>query len=144
MGTSNFMIAMAGGVLAASNLIIAKLPRAKEYIDRITPYAGFIGVFMLIWGTYNLLSLPDLVSAIGALPVTAIAAIACVFLMVACGFVLGFGLVSKYVLSKNPVAEAKGERLRTKLAPLSGSLGLGLIACSMWLMLNTFVLKMAI
>jgi hypothetical protein len=144
MGTSNFYIALLGGILCASNLIIARLPRAKEYIDRITPYQGWLGVGMTVWGVINLKDVPAMIKGVGAMPVSMIAAIAMTFLLIACGFILGFGLISKYLLSKNPRAEERGEVLRAKLAPLTGTLGFVLIGCAAWLLLNFYVLKMAI
>lgn len=144
MNTTNFLIALVGGILAASNLIIGRLPQAREYIDKLTPYQGFVGVFMLIWGAYNILVLPELFKAVGSIPVTAIAAIGMIILLMAVGFILGFGLVSKYALSKNAQAAAKGEVLRAKLAPLTGTLGFALMGCAIWLMLNVYVLKMSI
>ena len=38
------IIAILGGILAASSLIIAKKPNAKELIDKLTPYQGWIGL----------------------------------------------------------------------------------------------------
>jgi len=40
------------------------------------------------------------------------------------GFLLGFGLLTKYALSKSPAARARGETIRTKLAPYQGLCGL--------------------
>ena len=37
------LITIAGGILAASALIIARKPNAKELIDKLTPYQGWIG-----------------------------------------------------------------------------------------------------
>ena len=41
------LITIAGGLLAASNLIIARKPNAKDLIDKLTPYQGWIGIVML-------------------------------------------------------------------------------------------------
>ncbi len=38
------LITIAGGILAASALIIARKPNAKQLIDKLTPYQGWIGV----------------------------------------------------------------------------------------------------
>lgn len=140
----NALIALAGGVLAAANLIIGMQPRAKELIDKLTPYQGAIGLGMLAWGAYNLTDLGLFIKLIGHMPVTAIAAIGMILLLIIVGFILGFGLLSKYVLSKNEQAAAKGEQLRAKLAPLTGILGFALIGCALWLLLNAYVLKIAI
>jgi hypothetical protein len=138
------LIALAGGVLAAANLIIGMQPRAKELIDKLTPYQGAIGLGLLAWGAYNLTNLGLYIKLIGAMPVSAIAAIGMVLLLIIVGFILGFGLLSKYVLSRNEQAAAKGEQLRAKLAPLTGILGFARIGCALWLLLNSYVLKIAI
>ncbi len=40
------VILLAGGLLGAANLIVAKKPNAKELIDKLTPYQGWIGVVL--------------------------------------------------------------------------------------------------
>jgi len=49
------LIGIAGGILAASALIIARKPNAKELIDKLTPYQGWIGVVMFGWGIWEIL-----------------------------------------------------------------------------------------
>jgi hypothetical protein len=44
------------------------------------------------------------------------------------GFLLGFGLITKYALDKNPAARARGQQLRARLAPYQGTCGLFAIA----------------
>jgi hypothetical protein len=43
------LITIAGGILAASALIIARKPNAKQLVDKITPYQGWIGIVMFFW-----------------------------------------------------------------------------------------------
>jgi len=140
----NWMIALIGGALAASNLIIGMQPKAKEYLDKLAPYQGFAGIFLVLWGLYNVLDIPDFIKLLGATPVTAIAAIVMVVMMIVVGFILGFGLIAKYALSKNEQAKAKGEAMLAKLAPLTGTFGIALIVATLWLVLNAYVLKMAL
>ena len=49
------LITIAGGILAASSLIIARKPNAKDLIDKITPYQGWIGIVMFFWGVWGTL-----------------------------------------------------------------------------------------
>ena len=49
------LITIAGGILAASALIIARKPNAKELIDKLTPYQGWIGIVMFFWGIWGVL-----------------------------------------------------------------------------------------
>ncbi|HTL32277.1 MAG TPA: hypothetical protein VL326_04090 [Kofleriaceae bacterium] len=46
----NCLLAILGGILATSNIIVAKRPDAKQLIDRLTPYQVFIGVGLVIVG----------------------------------------------------------------------------------------------
>ena len=43
------VLLLAGGLLGAANLIVAKKPNAKELIDKLTPYQGWIGVALVLW-----------------------------------------------------------------------------------------------
>ena len=51
----NALVLIAGGILAASGLIIAKKPDAKQLIDKLMPYQAIIGVVLLALGILNLL-----------------------------------------------------------------------------------------
>jgi hypothetical protein len=46
----NCLLAILGGILATSNIIVAKRPDAKQLIDKLTPYQVFIGVGLVIVG----------------------------------------------------------------------------------------------
>jgi hypothetical protein len=118
------LITIAGGILAASSLIIARKPNARDLIDKLTPFQGWIGIVMFFWGIWETL---DCVRGIGMLAHRPLfwafwTATAAADLIV--GFMLGFGLITKYALSKNPQANAKGQQIRAKLAPLQGTFGL--------------------
>jgi hypothetical protein len=123
MVTIAFLIV--GGIIAASGLIIARKPDAKQLIDKLTPYQGWIGVALFLWGIWDTI---HVVSNIGILFKAKF--LLAVFLLVAVvtelllGFLLGFGLITKYALSKNETALAKGQAIRAKLAPLSGIIGI--------------------
>jgi membrane-bound ClpP family serine protease len=124
------------GILGAASIIAAKKPDAQQLIDKLTPYQGIIGVLNFLWGVYFVLWL-FLHMSVGIrwiiFLVTSVA-------MVLLGFLLGFGLISKYALSKSPEAMKKGEELRGKLAKFIGPLGivgivagvLSLLACFVW------------
>src|SRR5574342_1182562 len=49
------LISIVGGILAASGFIISKKPNAKELIDKLVPYQGWVGVVMLGWGVWELI-----------------------------------------------------------------------------------------
>jgi hypothetical protein len=122
------LITIAGGILAASALIIARKPNAKQLIDKLTPYQGWIGFVMFFWGIWGTFSALKAVALVKAFPVLWTIWLVCGVADLAVGFLLGFGLVSKYALSKSPTALAKGQELRMKLAKYQGAFGLLAIA----------------
>ena len=122
------LITIAGGILAASALIIARKPNAKDLIDKITPYQGWIGIVMFIWGVWGTL---QCVSGIGLLahrPLFWVFWLASSVADLVVGFLLGFGLITKYALGKSAAAQARGQQIRARLAAYQGMFGLLAIA----------------
>ena len=127
------LILLAGGALSASNIIVGKKPNAKELIDKLVPYQGWLGVVMFLYGIYWLIfDFIDFVRVISVYPVTAIVAILVIFCYLILGFLLGFSLISKYALSKNEQAMAKGQEIRAKLAKVQGPMGLVAIVVGLY------------
>ncbi len=122
------LITIAGGILAASALIIARKPDAKALIDKLTPYQGWIGVVMFVWGIFELLSVVRGISLLSAMPLRWVFWLGTGVADFVVGFLLGFGLITKYALSKNPAAEAKGQQIRAKLAVYQGMFGMLAVA----------------
>jgi len=118
------LIPIAGGMIASSNLIVARKPNARELIDKLTPYAGTIGIIMFGWGVWETIMVLTNVGLIGSLPLRWVfwALVAASDLLV--GFLLGFGLITKYTMGSNQQALEKSAALREKLAPYQGALGL--------------------
>jgi len=100
------IIAIIGGIIAASSLIVAKKPNSQELIDKLTPYQGWIGIVLLIW------SIQGILGAIRYFSIIGIATSAVMFIV---GFLLAYGLLSKYLFEKNDTTKEKGLQLRTKL-----------------------------
>jgi|TARA_B110000879_G_C11178127_1_gene517072 hypothetical protein len=106
------IIAIVGGLIAASSLIVSKKPNAKELLDKLTPYQGWIGVVLAFWGLWGTIQLVLNIGSIGLVWIIALAVCVVEFIV---GFLLGYGLISKYLLEKNETAKAKGQELRLKL-----------------------------
>jgi len=126
------------GILASASIIASRKPNAKELIDKLTPYQGWIGVINFLWGIWFTIWL---VLNMGVLlkgaPVRTIVWFANGGSMLLLGFLLGFGLITKYALSKNAAAMEKGQNIRAKLAKFQGPLGLvGIAAGLAGLVLN--------
>ena len=112
---------VAGGILAASSLIVAKKPNAQELIDKLTPYQGWLGIALFVYGIY------DIINGLGYMSVSFIGGLIwliCGVVELVLGFMLGFSLITKYALSKNEQALEKGQAIRAKLAPFQGTLGI--------------------
>jgi len=130
------IIAILGGLIASSSVIIAKKPNAKELIDKITPFQGWIGVVLAIWGLWGVIS--SLLN-IGDLGLNWIIGLAVAVVEFVVGFLLGYGLISKYVLEKNEKAKEKGQALRRKLTNYQIPAGLILLALGVLYLVFFFI-----
>ena len=118
------LITIAGGILAASSLIIARKPNAKELIDKLTPYQGWIGIVMFFWGVWETINAVRHISVLSVAPLLWLFAFASAIADLVVGFLLGFGLITKYTLGSSAVARARGQQIRAKLANYQGVFGL--------------------
>ncbi|MCG8579902.1 MAG: hypothetical protein MI866_08300 [Bacteroidales bacterium] len=120
------------GVLAAPSLLLSKKPNAKELLDKITPFQGWIGLVSCFWGIWGIIQAILSLGLLTSNPIWWITWIAGSVLQASLGFLLGYGMISKLVLSKNEEAKEKGELLLAKLSPLQGKLGLFAIVLGIW------------
>lgn len=118
------VIAISGGIVAASPTIIAKKPNAKELIDKITPYQGWIGIVLTIWSVFDFLELLKHIEHIGLSWVIRLGIVTVEFTV---GFLLSYGLISKSLLEKNETAKQEGQALRSKLSEYQIPAGIILI-----------------
>ena len=114
------------GALAVPGMIIAKRPDAKQILDKITPYQGWIGVILGLYGIYSLIVHWFTSFRLFSLGLRGIVFwllyTVFVFTMIALGFMLGIGVIKSFVKDEN--ARAKMDDLLAKLAPKQGTLGL--------------------
>ena len=134
------LLLIAAGVLAASSLIVKQQPNAKEMIDKLVPFQGIIGIILLLWGIYWLLFavFPLMGGWMRYSPLGGLVFLFACLASIALGFLLGFSLISKYVLSGSADAARRGEDLRLKLAGIQGPLGLAGIVLGVWALINYF------
>lgn len=112
------------GLLAAPSLLLSKKPNAKELLDKITPYQGWIGLIFCFWGIWGIIASILAMGLLSVAPLLWIASVAASAISAILGFILGYGMINKLLLSKNEEAKQKGEALLAKLAPIQGKLGL--------------------
>jgi len=118
------LITIIGGILAASGFIIKRSPNAQQLIDKLTPYQGWIGIVMFGWGVWETLHSVLGISLLGSHPLTWVFWLLSGVADLLVGFLLGFGLITHYALSKNPQAMARGSQIRAKLVGIQSPLGL--------------------
>ncbi len=127
------------GILAVPSLLLSKRPDAKELLDKITPYQGWIGVVFCIWGVWGIIGSILALGLLTTAPIWWVTLTATNVVTALLGFILGYGLIAKYALSKNEEAKKKGEELLAKLAPIQGKLGLAAIALGIWTIVATII-----
>lgn len=126
-------------IIAVPSLILAKKPDAKELLEKVEPYQGWIGLAFCFWGIWGVITAILNIGWLSVWPVWWITLLAGNLIEAILGFMLGFGLINKFFLSKNEAAKAKANQLREKLAPKQGKLGLIGIAVGIWMIVASFV-----
>ena len=117
------IVLLAGGLLGAANLIIARKPDARAMIEKLTPFQGWIGVILFIWGIWDVINVLRSLSLLSAAPFWWLVYLVTALTELALGFLLGYALISKYALGGSPEAMEKGQQLRGQLAKYQGPLG---------------------
>lgn len=115
------------GILAVPSLIVSKKPNAKELIDKIAPFQGWLGLVFCVIGIWGIITSILSIGLLTSAPILWIIALAVALVEACLGFILGYNLIVKYILSKNEAAAAKGEQVLAKLLPLQGKLGIAAI-----------------
>lgn len=118
------LITIVGGILASSGFIISKKPNAKELIDKLVPYTGWVGIVMFVWGVWETIGVLTGIGLLSSFPLRWIFWLMIALADLGVGFLLGFSLISKYALSKNEAAMAKGQQIREKLVKIQAPMGL--------------------
>lgn len=127
------------GLLAVPSLLLSKKPDAQALLDKITPYQGWIGLVFAFWGVWGIISAILNLGWLTTFPIYWITFLLVSVVEAALGFILGYGLIVKYVLSKNETAAEKGAQLLAKLAPLQGKLGIAAIVLGIWYFVSYFI-----
>lgn len=127
-------------IIAVPSLLLSKKPNAKELLDKIAPYQGWIGLAFCFWGIWGIIQTVLNIGLLSSYPIWWVTMLASNIVEAVLGFILGYGMISKLVLSKNEKAKEKGEKLLAKLAPIQGKLGLAGIAIGVWVIIASFIL----
>jgi hypothetical protein len=108
------ILILLGGILAASSLILSKSPNAKDMIAKIVPYQGLIGVGLLGYGVYDLITSLSVLSNFFKFkpPMFCLMMLGWYFGSIILGLILGTPLIAKYAGGGN---EEKLVNLQKKL-----------------------------
>jgi hypothetical protein len=120
------------GLMAAPSLLLSKKPNAKELLDKLTPYQGWIGLVFAFWGVWGIINAILNIGLLTDFPIWWATWMAASVIEAVLGFLLGYGMISKLLLSKNETAKAKAEELLAKLAPMQGKFGLFGVVVGIW------------
>ncbi|WP_435315198.1 hypothetical protein [Cellulophaga fucicola] len=126
-------------ILAVPSLLLSKKPNAKELLEKFEPYQGWIGMVFCFWGIWGIVSAVLTIGWLSTWPILWITYLVGNIVTAALGFMLGYGLINKYVLSKNEAAKAKAEVMRAKIAPKQGKLGLIGLVLGAWMIVSSFL-----
>ncbi len=130
-------------IIAVPSLLLSKKPNAKELLEKIEPYQGWIGLVFCFWGIWGIISAVLNVGWLSVAPILWVTYLVGNLLSALLGFMLGIGLMNKLFLSKNEAAKEKAEELRAKIAPKQGKLGIMGLAVGAWMIIASFLYTIA-
>ena len=115
-------IAIVAGLLAASSIVIQKLPDSAELINKIKPYEGYIGAASLVMGFITLFSFSyimktNLINIVGTF--------SCIASCIIMGFLMGYPVLQDLFLDEmSEESRNKSKKLYEKLTPYKVTSGL--------------------
>lgn len=126
-------------IIAVPSLVLSKKPNAKELLEKIEPYQGWIGLVFCILGVWGIIGSVLNLGWLTTAPIWWVTLAAGSLVQATLGFMLGSGLMNKLFMGKNPEAQKKAEELRAKIAPKQGKLGVLGIAVGAWMIVASFL-----
>jgi hypothetical protein len=123
------------GVLAAASWIVSKSPNAKQAIDKMVPFQGFLGVALLAIGIVDLIRWLDVIKhAFKGGVLFGLTFWGAVLTAIVLGFLLGMPQIAKWIPGDSP-AETKALEMQKKLGVYSTIVGFLGIAFGVLLLL---------
>jgi hypothetical protein len=136
------LLLIIAGALAIPSMIAKKQPNAGEALAKLVPFQGIIGIILLLWGLFELIS-ALLSGYFGAFLMTGWGLVFLLSILdaIALGALLGYGLIAKYALSGNAEAARGGATVHAKLATVQVPLGIAGIVLGILLIIFWFMLR---
>jgi len=138
MGLLGALLLVVVGVLAAPNILLTRKPDAREWLDKLAPYQGALGVVAVVFGLLMLVRWLLRINLLLGAPVFWVSYLAISLLLLALGLLLGVNIIKQFV--NQPRAVEKMEQLTQRLAAKQGTLGLVGVVVGTWMVLLTIVL----
>jgi uncharacterized membrane protein YgdD (TMEM256/DUF423 family) len=135
VGYLTAFLLIACGVLAAASWIVSKKPNAKQALDKLVPFQGFLGVALLVIGIINLVRSLDYLPhwlKIGLL--YGLTMWSTIIISILLGFLLGMPQIAKWIPGDSP-AEQKAIDMQRKLGAYSTIVGFIGIVCGVLVLL---------
>lgn len=130
------------GALCIPSLIAQKSPDAKELLDKVTPFQGWIGLGACAVGVWGIIGTITTIGWLTSWPLWWITRLAGSVLNLGVGFLLGFGMIQKFALANAPEeAKAKAEEAHMKLVGVQVPLGFASLIAGVWVILYELVLQ---
>ncbi|WP_299465294.1 hypothetical protein [uncultured Microscilla sp.] len=127
------LILIALGILASPSLLLSRRPDAKEILDKIAPYQGWLGLIFCAWGIWSIIKTFLFIGLLKYHALWWFTWLAGGITEAVLGFILGYATINKLVLSNSEEAQEKGERLIARLRPIQGKLGVIGIVLGVWM-----------
>lgn len=134
------IILIALGIAAASSLIVAKKPNAKDLLDKLVPFQGWLGVIVCIIGIWRVIEGILNINILSIAPLVWIIWMVVAVVELVLGFIMGFGLLNTYLFSRNAKTEEKGQQLIARLQPLQVKFGIAAIVIGILAIIGTFLI----
>lgn len=137
---------IAASILAIPNLFASKKDNPPNFLKKIIPYQGWIGLIVCIIGIVGLVqcALQITTEMEGVLLVLILlwfTGMICNAMLVFLGFLLSYNLIYTYFLSKGKKSEENFNKIRTGIMPLQGKIGLLGILVGVWSIMAMMMFK---
>lgn len=126
-------------IIAVPSLILSKKPNAKELLDKVEPYQGWIGLVFSIFGIWGIISSLLSLEVLTNAPIWWITLFVGSIVEATLGFLLGFPVISKIISKNAPDYQQKNIKIREKLVPLQGKLGILGVISGIWIITASFL-----
>lgn len=130
-------------IIAVPSLLLSRKPNAKELLEKVEPYQGWIGIIFCFWGIWGVITAILHMGWLTAAPIWWGTLLAGSLVEACLGFLLGYPLITKLFLSKSEKAMEKAVQIRAKIAPKQGKLGILGIIVGIWMIAASLIFTIA-